>query len=129
MAIRVIPDPLEFAYRCYQTDARRPGSAHTRRKPSRRRNRVPDVVLVFDAETTTDEAQRLTFLSYRFLQRVDDTAAYLCAEEGLAYADDLPARDPEGFLTLKNYVAHHDAAVTRSDVPKQLKLMSQSQFL
>ncbi|MGB7081353.1 MAG: hypothetical protein WBD54_06920, partial [Candidatus Acidiferrales bacterium] len=49
--------------------------------------RCPDAMLVFDTETRTDATQRLTFGSYRFL------VAGQCREEGLFYADDLPARD------------------------------------
>jgi len=53
-------------------------------------------MFVFDTETRTDETQRLTFGSYRFL--VDNELR----EEGLFYADDLPAKDRK---TLKSYVA------------------------
>jgi len=43
----------------------------------------PDAMLVFDCETRTDEAQALTFGSYRFIARGE------CLEEGLFYGDDL----------------------------------------
>src|SRR5277367_2364733 len=49
--------------------------------------RQPRAMLVFDTETRTDETQRLTFGSYRFL--VNDQLR----EEGLFYADDLPLKD------------------------------------
>src|SRR5215467_13828802 len=53
-------------------------------------------MFVFDTETRTDETQCLTFGSYRFL--VDGELR----EEGLFYADDLPAKDRK---TLEGYVA------------------------
>jgi len=49
--------------------------------------RLPRAMFVFDTETRTDESQRLTFGSYRFL--VDNELR----EEALFYADDLPAKD------------------------------------
>src|SRR6266550_5593453 len=54
---------------------------------SNRRPQRPDAMLVLDTETRTDETQRLTFGSYRFIE------AGLCKEEGLFYGDDLPQND------------------------------------
>jgi hypothetical protein len=53
-------------------------------------------MLVFDCETTTDETQRLTFGSYRFLEDG------LTVEEGLFYANELT---PKQRRTLRRYVA------------------------
>jgi len=66
--------------------------AHTvvARKGNRQRPlpaKWPNRVLVFDTETTTDAAQKLTFGCYRLCQL--GPAGYRCADEGLLYSDDL----------------------------------------
>lgn len=80
--------------------------------------RCPDAMLVFDTETRTDATQRLTFGSYRFL------VAGRCLEEGVFYADDLPARD---FAILKHYAATHSAGV--AECKTELRLLTLSEFL
>ena len=55
-------------------------------------------MLVFDTETRTDAAQRLTFGSYRFYKDGH------CLEEGLFFGDDLPKKDRR---ILERYVAKH----------------------
>jgi len=71
-------------------------------------------MFVMDTETTTDSTQRLTFGSYRFL--VDNELR----EEGLFYADDLPAKDRR---TLEKYVAAQNRRGTR------LLILSRRDFL
>src|SRR5262249_5895366 len=71
-------------------------------------------MFVFDTETRTDETQRLTFGSYRFL--VDNELH----EEGLFYADDLPAKDRK---TLEDYVAAQNLRGVR------LLLLNRRKFL
>ncbi|MAG37263.1 MAG: hypothetical protein CL878_13600 [Dehalococcoidia bacterium] len=70
------------------------------------------VVLVLDAETTTDPSQRLLFGSYQVYARptFDNELSgpvawrdYRLVEEGLFYGDDLPERDPQGWATLQDY--------------------------
>jgi len=80
--------------------------------------RYPDAMVVFDTETRTDATQRLMFGSYRLI------VAGQCREEGLFYADDLPARDLE---ILKNYAATHSADVAEGNA--ELRLLTLSEFL
>ena len=80
--------------------------------------RYPDAMVVFDTETRTDATQRLMFGSYRLI------VARQCREEGLFYADDLPARDLE---ILKNYAATHSADVAEGNA--ELRLLTLSEFL
>jgi hypothetical protein len=88
--VRQNPLPLPVAIRVFP-------ALTTERKPRKNKIwRLPRAMFVFDTETRTDETQRLTFGSYRFV--VDGELR----EEGLFYADDLPARDRK---TLENYVA------------------------
>jgi hypothetical protein len=82
----------------------------------------PDAMFVFDTETRTDRAQRLTFGSYRFI------IAGQCVKENLFYGDDLPARDRR---TLERYVetprvltpqegAHEVSLLTRRQLVEKL---------
>lgn len=80
--------------------------------------RCPDAILVFDTETRTDDSQRLTFGSYRFL------VAGVCQQEGLFYADDLPAME---LAILKRYVATHRADVVEGN--RRLCLLNLAEFL
>ena len=60
--------------------------------------RLPETLLVLDSETTTDATQRLLFGWYRFV-RVRWRGRHpslTVAEEGLFYADELPATNPGG---------------------------------
>jgi hypothetical protein len=70
----------------------------------------PELVLVLDTETTTDETQRLLFGTY-WLCQWDAVQRLRCREEGLFYGDDLPTRDPKGFATLQRYARRHRARV------------------
>lgn len=76
--------------------------------------RAPRAMLVIDTETRTDETQGLTFGGYRFL--VDN----VLREEGLFYADDLPAKDRK---TLESYVDEKNRRGT------QLLLLNRRKFL
>src|SRR5205809_4018181 len=89
------PDALPIAIRVYPTQP----NAEQRNRPQKRWRR-PNAMLVFDSETRTDAAQRLTFGSYRFI--VDGS----CLEEALFYGDDLPAADVK---ILEEYVRKHEA--------------------
>lgn len=110
---RTKPDPIAIAVRVY--------AEPPREKPPRSRRiwKLPEAMLVFDTETRTDAAQRLTFGSYRFLE--DGR----CLEEGLFYAPDLPQQDRK---TLENYVTHHSAQTVKGGVP-QLGLLTLAEFL
>ena len=66
--------------------------AHTvvpnKKSCSQRESPWPDCILVYDCETLTDATLKLTFGVYKICKLVNDR--YLCEEEGLFYADDLP---------------------------------------
>jgi hypothetical protein len=68
--------------------------------------RWPERVLVFDCETTTDHAQRLTFGWYRYARWQPD-GTLSTVEEGIFHADDLAERDPDGYAQLKEYATVH----------------------
>lgn len=72
-------------------------------------------MFIFDTETRTDQTQRLTFGSYRFVVRGQ------CREEALFYADDLPESD---LSILRRYVANHS-----SDKGNRLQLLTMREFL
>ena len=77
------PTPLVIAVRVF------PGLKDENRdfdKPKREWHR-PDAMLVFDTETRTDQTQRLTFGSYRFI------VSRQLGKENLFYGDDLPTQD------------------------------------
>jgi hypothetical protein len=104
LAVRVYPEPK---------------NARERKQDNPPRHwRYPDAMVVFDTETRTDATQRLMFGSYRLI------VAGQCREEGLFYADDLPARDLE---ILKNYAATHSADVAEGNA--ELRLLTLSEFL
>ena len=89
-----------------------------------RKSRLPNELLVFDTETTTDKCQSLTFGCYR-IYRID-ADQLRCIEEGLLYADDLPDTDPAGYRVLCRYVKKHQATTDR---PRPLRLLSRSEFV
>src|SRR6185312_4022401 len=63
-------------------------------KPTRRngqRKAWPRLVLVFDTETTIDPTQRLLFGCWRLCSWSQDERQLKCIQEGLVYADELPA--------------------------------------
>jgi hypothetical protein len=79
-------------------------------------------VLVCDCETTIDPSQRLLFGSWRVF--LSDR----CIDEGLFYAEDLPACDR---ATLEECVRTHPAATDRTAgvVTEHLRLLSRRAFL
>ena len=102
------PLPLAVAIRVF------PALKRAEQKRTNKVWRIPRAILVFDTETQTDEAQRLTFGSYRFF--VDNELH----EEGLFYADDLPSKDRK---TLEGYVAEKNRRGTH------LLLLNRREFL
>ena len=108
------PTPLPIAVRAYPWPEKK--------KPDKRPRklwRVPVAMFVFDTETRTDATQRLTFGSYRFIERGE------CTEEGLFHADDLPLKE---WKVLERYAATH-----RPDIPwarpPRIRLLTLRQFL
>jgi hypothetical protein len=104
------PTSLVLAVRVYPAlkDAERDFDARQRKW------KCPDAMFVFDTETRTDQAQRLTFGNYRFV--VDGQLA----SEKLFCGDDLPAKDRR---VLERYVA-----ATEESFPR-LSLFTRSQFV
>jgi hypothetical protein len=98
-------------------------SAARRRTNGKRWSGVePRSAFVFDGETMVDQSQRLNFGCWRFgrwlspdPERLDyRDAQFVCYEEMLLYADDLPQRYPEGYEVLKDY-CHRNAATTGAE--------------
>jgi len=123
-------DPIDIAFRVYaeprDNGKRRRAGAQT---PGARSWR-PAAVLFLDCETTTDEAQKLTFGFYRYcrIRWNGDTFQLSCMEEGIFYADDLPTCDPDGFGLLQRYAQSHQADVGPG-VRQELRFRSQDEFL
>jgi hypothetical protein len=79
-----------------------------RRKPrTTRRQPLPRFVLVLDTETTINQAQALTFGSFRRYRVVTEagTVRLLLLEEGLFHGDDLADRDPGGLAAIERYAS------------------------
>ncbi len=79
--------------------------------------------MVFDCETTIDLRQDLTFLWWRFCELKNDE--YLCQQEGIAYADQLP----DGSIALiKSFVGRKRAAVEEG-CPPTILVQSRTEFV
>ena len=76
------PTVLPIAVRVYPASSIAEAEFDAQRKKWRR----PEGMFVFDTETQTNQTQRLTFGSYRFVVQGR------CLKEGLFYADDLPEK-------------------------------------
>lgn len=105
--------------------------AHTpvrQRKEWRRRwtPKWPKCCLIFDTETTIDAKQKLKFGCYRRC-RLEGTA-YRCIEEGLFYADDLPAKE---IAILRRYRQDRRNVPTIERFPARmtLGLMTRTSFI
>lgn len=88
-------------------------------RSSRSPSGYPEDMLVFDAETRTDETQHLTFGSFRFYEKG------IATREGLFHADDLSAGD---VAVLQGYVETHSADVEDRQYRK-LYLLTRSEFV
>jgi hypothetical protein len=97
-----------------------------RKNPTAKEAPWPDRILCFDCETLTDATQKLNFGAYRLCKLVN--GRYLCEEEGLFYADDLPATKRK---VLAAYKRHEYADIeVKSFTPKiHLVLHSRSEFV
>lgn len=104
--------PLDLAVRVFPSLTRETNQ-------SRNLSGYPEDMLVFDAETRTDETQHLTFGSFRFYEKG------MATREGLFHADDLPAGD---VAVLKRYVETHSADVADRRYRK-LYLLTRSEFV
>ncbi|MHB8487393.1 MAG: hypothetical protein ACYDCM_16895 [Candidatus Acidiferrales bacterium] len=111
---RLEPALLPLAVRAYPE----PQIAKQEHRYPRKPWRHPKAMLVFDTESRVDATQCLTFGSYRFIVNGQ------CREEGLFYADDLPAAD---LGVLKKYVETHHADAAHGN--RRLLLLTLSEFL
>jgi hypothetical protein len=105
-------DALSIAIRAYTTPLSRP--------PSSRSSIGPDFdrpILVFDTECRVNATQQLTFGCWRVVHYG------VMIDEGLVYADDLPAAD---VALLQRYAATSQADTTPSE---PLRLLTRSAFL
>jgi hypothetical protein len=110
------PDELTVAVRVWTTraavsveKAAEWDAAHDERPVKRR---YPTEALIFDTETEPGPVQRVRLLVWRlYSDAPGEPAGYHCVEEGIAYPDDLPQRDPHGYRTLIER-----AATIRADV-------------
>ena len=107
---RRTPSPLVIAVRVYPD----PKEKESDFEVPHRKWRLPGAMFVFDTETRTDQTQRLTFGSYRFIE--PEQPVY----ERLFTADDLPAKDRK---VLERYVAAFQKSVPR------LLLLTRGQFV
>lgn len=86
----------------------------------------PRHCLIFDTETTIDATQKLKFGCYRRCRL--DGGVYRCIEEGLFYAEDLPAKEIE---VLRKYRKNRKNVPTIEYFPARmtLGLMTRSSFI
>jgi hypothetical protein len=124
------PDPaLRMAIRVFTT---RPPDEHPEEWPpkGRPKRRYPSEALIFDTETTTGPSQQLKVGVWRlYIDRFRAEPGVTCVEEGLFYADDLPASDPDGYAELRRYWKTRSDADVASGFPSRLRLMSSSEWL
>src|ERR1700719_422355 len=100
-------------------------NAKRKRKGKPKRNADPkwlEQALVFDTESRITADQSLTFGVYRFCKLVD--ASYKVTEEGVFYADDLPAKEHK---VLQSYMRTAIPDVT--SFPPRFPLHSRSEFM
>jgi hypothetical protein len=65
------------------------------------KRRYPTEALIFDTETETGPAQRLRLLVWRlYSDAPGGPPGRFCVEEGIAYSDELPDRDRDGYRVL-----------------------------
>lgn len=101
--------PLTVAVRQWHEPIVDPGNESSGTNPRAGKDpppRWPDGVLIFDCETTTDRAQRLTFGWYRYA-RWQAGGTLETVAEGILHADDLPERDPAGYARLVAFNRNH----------------------
>ena len=76
------------------------------------KRRYPTEALVFDTETEPGPAQRVRLLVWRlYSDAPGEQPGYHCVEEGIAYPDDLPDRDPDGYAILMAHAPRIEADV------------------
>jgi hypothetical protein len=109
-----MPDQFDIAVRAYAV----PRQRRQRRSDQEPPKRQPNIVIVFDTETTRDKTQQLNFGACRIYasnallahQNNPAITGYTLFQEILFYADNLPAREPQWFATLQEYARTHASA-------------------
>jgi hypothetical protein len=107
-------DLVETAVRAFTLRPPGPGPQDDDAEDTRRGRRGPwrsrwREALVWDTETVTTPDQSLLVLCWR-LYVLEEGHPPRCLEEGFAYPDDLPQREPAGYEVLVDYVAAHPDA-------------------
>jgi hypothetical protein len=115
------PAVLPIAVRAHTTRA----DPALKRRPQSARSAGRGAVLVFDTETTVDQAQALTFGCWRYY-RPHPVLGLVCVEEGLFYADELPDTDPDGFAVLQRVAAR---AVSAAGIEMPVRLLSRAEWV
>ncbi|MGI8559472.1 MAG: DNA polymerase, partial [Solirubrobacteraceae bacterium] len=109
------PDHLPVALRAFtETPEPDPDAEQNSRKPGTRGGRAQRedrYVLVLDTETTTCQAQRLTFGVYRYYRTRRTGGKLYCVDEGIFHSDELPGEDPDGYRLLRKYAKYREPAV------------------
>ncbi len=92
----------------------------------RRPQKWPPFALIFDTETRLDPTQKLTFGCYRRYELIDQH--YVCIEEGLFHADDLPKFEQKILERFTNALGNIPSTET---YPPQLilKLTNRARFI
>jgi hypothetical protein len=134
----VLPDLVSIALRAYTVPAIDDTVQTPQRKPRRQGARGPTVpegerILVIDFETELTTAQRLTFGWFGYYNARRSRAGKVTLQqidEGLVYADDLEARDPDGFARLRRYAQHHRPNVDPIviDAPTSIRFVSEHEM-
>jgi hypothetical protein len=112
------PTSLVIAIRVYPDANEQELDLHKQKKRSGKW-RLPTTLFVWDTETRTDEAQRLTFGSYRLVD------AGQLVKENLFYGPALPAKDRR---VLERYVATPRTIVS-GESPHELSLLTRHGFV
>jgi len=95
---------------------------HKRSAPANTDSKWPEYALVFDTETRITADQSLTFGVWRLCKLVEDS--YTLIEEGIFYADDLPATERK---VLEAYV--RTAIMDVASFPPRFPLYTRSEFM
>lgn len=112
------PSSLVIALRVYPDTKKEELNLHKEKKRSGKWS-LPTTLFVWDAETRTDETQRLTFGSYRLVE------AGQLVKENLFYGPTLPAKDRR---ILERYVASPKTIVS-GERPHELSLLTRHGFV
>jgi hypothetical protein len=112
------PSPLVIAVRVYPDSKKVELNLDKEKKKRKGTWQLPDTLFVWDTETRTDQAQRLTFGSYRLV------SAGELIKENLFYGPKLPAADRR---ILERYAATPKQIVS-TEPPREISLLTRHEF-